>query len=52
MVVALLTLLGVPIWLTLGWLAGALWHRVKRLRLPGDRSSQMKWSSSGTVLLK
>lgn len=27
MVVALLTLLGVPIWLTLGWLAGALWHR-------------------------
>jgi hypothetical protein len=27
MVVALLTLLGVPIWLTLGWLASALWHR-------------------------
>ena len=27
MLVALLTLLGVPIWLTLGWLASALWHR-------------------------
>jgi len=24
---ALLALLGVPLWLILGWLAGALWHR-------------------------
>ena len=35
MLVAILSLLGVPLWLTLGWLAGALWHRREIKKLPG-----------------
>jgi hypothetical protein len=42
MVVALLTLLGVPIWLTLGWLAGALWHRHDIKNLPGLFKAKVK----------
>jgi len=35
MLVAILSLLGVPLWLTLGWLAAALWHRREIKKLPG-----------------
>jgi hypothetical protein len=35
MVVAILSLLGVPLWLTLGWLAAAIWHRHEVKQLPG-----------------
>ena len=34
MLIALLGLLGVPLWLLLGWLAGGLWHRHETSKLP------------------
>jgi len=33
--VAILAMLGVPLWLLLGWLAGGLWHRHQINQLPG-----------------
>jgi len=35
MIIATLAWLGVPLWLLLGWLAGALWHRQELKKLPG-----------------
>ena len=34
MIIALLSLLGVPLWLLLGWLAGGMWHRHEINKLP------------------
>ena len=35
MLVAIGALLGVPLWILLGWLAGGLWHRHEIKQLPG-----------------
>lgn len=35
MLIALLSMLGVPLWILLGWLAGAIWHRHEIKKLPG-----------------
>lgn len=35
MLVAIGGLLGVPVWILLGWLAGGLWHRHEIKQLPG-----------------
>jgi hypothetical protein len=35
MLIALLSLLGVPLWILLGWLAAGLWHRHAINQLPG-----------------
>ena len=35
MLVAIGALLGVPVWILLGWLAGGLWHRHEIKNLPG-----------------
>jgi hypothetical protein len=34
MLIAILGMLGVPLWLLLGWLAGGLWHRHETNQLP------------------
>ena len=35
MVIAILSLLGVPLWLMIGWLAAGFWHRRQNKLLPG-----------------
>ena len=35
MIIAILALLGVPLWLVLGWLAAGIWHRRQVKQLPG-----------------
>ena len=35
MVIAILSLLGVPLWLLIGWLAAGFWHRHENKGLPG-----------------
>ena len=35
MLVAIGALLGVPLWILLGWLAGGVWHRHETKQLPG-----------------
>ena len=35
MIIAILGLLGVPLWLLLGWLAAGIWHRHQIKELPG-----------------
>jgi hypothetical protein len=35
MLIALLSLLGIPLWILLGWLAAGLWHRHETTQLPG-----------------
>ena len=36
MLVAIGALLGIPLWILIGWLAGALWHRHEIKGLPGQ----------------
>lgn len=35
MVIAVLSLLGVPMWLLIGWVAAGIWHRRQNQQLPG-----------------
>ena len=35
MIIAILSLLGVPWWLLIGWLAAGAWHRHENKQLPG-----------------
>ena len=45
MLVALGYLLGIPLWILIGWLAGALWHRHEIKQLPGQFTTKVRMVS-------
>lgn len=45
MLVAIGALLGIPLWILIGWLAGALWHRHEINQLPGVFTTKVRMVS-------